>query len=87
MPPPRRAKTLMRLEPSARPTRLVIATLAPSRLRATRKYEPTASSASVTTSTPVTAPPLNAAFIAGNRPSVAAWAVRTFASTAMRIPT
>ena len=53
---------------------------------ATRKNNPTESNAKPTTSRPVTAPPLNAMQSAPWRLVLAAWAVRTLASTAIRIP-
>ena len=52
----------------------------------TTQNAPTESRASPTTSRPVTAPPLKAAFIAVFRFTVAPWAVRTLASTASRMP-
>ena len=71
--------------PSATPTRLEIA-LSGLNLFITSQNAPTESSASPTTSRPVTAPPLNAAASAFFRLIVAPCVVRTFASTATRIP-
>ena len=47
---------------------------------------PTDNSARPTTRSPVTAPPLKATRIAAERDWLAAWAVRVFAKTAIRIP-
>ena len=86
MPPPSRAKTEISDAPRATPTSDDNAFVSPSTFAITTQNPPTDSNANPTTSRPVTAPPLNAAWSAFFRLTVAPCAVRTLAITASRIP-
>ncbi len=83
MPPPSRAKTLMRLDPKARPISGRTSSAVSPRIR---KYPATDSRPRPTTSSPVTAPPRKAMPSAGPRPRLAASAVRTLARTETFMP-
>ena len=87
MPPPRRAKIEIRLEPKARPSSgFKVAASGFSKPPMKRKKAPTPSRPKPTTSMPVMAPPLKATFSAGPMPLVAACAVRTLARTDTFMP-